>query len=91
MLQAATEPPRNTPANVRPELVETWNGLGNTPSLFQTVVLIDAACNHEFFLYYTLHISILLNIFRLYYCIYSLYGNNFDLLFMLLFIMSARE
>ena len=34
---------------MRPELVETWNGLGNTPSLFQTVVLIDAACNHEFF------------------------------------------
>ena len=34
---------------MRPELVETWNGLGNTPSLFQTVVLIDAACNHESF------------------------------------------
>ena len=34
---------------VRPELVETWNGLGNTPSLFQTVVLINAACNHESF------------------------------------------
>ena len=47
MLQAATEPPRNAPAKVRPELIETWNGLGNTPSLFQTVVLIDAACNHE--------------------------------------------
>ena len=49
MLQAATEPPRNTPAKVRPELVETWNGLGFTPSLFQTVVLIDAECNHESF------------------------------------------
>ena len=35
---------------MRPELVETWNGLGNTPSLFQTVVLIDAACNHESFI-----------------------------------------
>ena len=32
-----------------PELVETWNGLRNTPSVFQTVVLIDAACNHESF------------------------------------------
>ena len=49
MLQAATYPPRNAPAKVRPELVETWNGLGNTPSLFETVVLIDAACNHESF------------------------------------------
>ena len=47
MLQAATYPPRNAPAKVRPELVETWNWLGNTPSLFQTVALIDAACNHE--------------------------------------------
>ena len=27
--------------------METWNGLGNKPSLFQTVVLIDAACNRE--------------------------------------------
>ena len=34
---------------MRPELVETWNGLRNTPSLFQTVVLIDAACNHKSF------------------------------------------
>ena len=30
-------------------LVETWNELGFTPSLFQTVVSIDAACNHESF------------------------------------------
>ena len=29
--------------------METWNGLENTPSLFRTVVLIDAACNHESF------------------------------------------
>ena len=36
-------------AKVRPELVETWNRLGYTPSLFQTVVLINAACNHESF------------------------------------------
>ena len=34
---------------MRPEPVETWNGLGNTPSLFQTVVLIAATCNHESF------------------------------------------
>ena len=35
--------------------------------------------------------SAFLSISRLYYCIYSLYGNNFDLVFMLLFIVSARE
>ena len=34
---------------MRPELVETWNGLGNTPSLFKTLVSINAACNHESF------------------------------------------
>ena len=34
---------------MRPELVKTWNGLKKTPSLFQTVVLFDAACNHESF------------------------------------------
>ena len=39
---------------MRPELVETWNGLGNTPSLFQKVVLINAACNHESF--YIVHL-----------------------------------
>ena len=54
MLQTATWPPRNAPAKVRPELVETWNGLGNTPSLFQTVVLIAVACNHESF--YIIHL-----------------------------------
>ena len=43
---AATE---HVATKVRPELVETWNGLGFTPSLFQTKVLIDAACNHESF------------------------------------------
>ena len=32
---------------MRPELVDTWNGLRSTTSLFQTVVLIDALCNHE--------------------------------------------
>ena len=29
------------------ELVETWNGLGNKPSLSPTVDLIDAACKQE--------------------------------------------
>ena len=33
---------------------ETCNGRGNTPSLFQTVVLSDAACNHESF--YIIHL-----------------------------------
>ena len=31
------------------ELVETWNGLGNKPSLLPTVDLIDAACKHQSF------------------------------------------
>ena len=76
---------------MRPELVEIWNGLGYKPSLFQTVVLIDVACNHEsssiinfIFPYFKLF-------FQLYYSIYSLYGNIFDLLFMFLFIVSAQE
>ena len=34
--------------------METRSGLKNTPSLFQTVVLIDAACNHESF--YIIHL-----------------------------------
>ena len=38
---------KHVDAKVRPDVVETWNGLGLTPSLFQTKVLIDAACNHE--------------------------------------------
>ena len=32
---------------MRRELVEMWNGLGNEPSLFPSVDLIDAACKHE--------------------------------------------
>ena len=91
MLQAATEPPRNAPAKEGPELVETWNGPGNTPSFFQTVVLIDAACNHESFYIINLISPYFRLFFHLYYSIYSLYGNTFDLLFMFLFIMSARE
>ena len=35
--------------------------------------------------------GVFFSISRLYYCIYSLYGNTFDLVFMLLFIVSARE
>ena len=78
-------------ATVRPELVETWNGLGSTPSVFQTVVLIDAACNHDSFYIINL-ISLYFTLFlHLYYRIYSLYGNTFDHLFRLLFIMSARD
>ena len=74
----------------RPELVETWNGLGNTPSLFQTMVLIDAACNHESFYILNLIFPYFRLFFYLYCSIYSLYGNIFDLLFTFLFIMSAR-
>ena len=91
MLQAATYPPRNAPAKVKPELVETWHGLENTPSLFQTVVLFDAACNHESFYIINLICPYFRIFFHLYYSIYSLYGNTFELLFMFLFIMSARE
>ena len=71
--------------------VETWNGLGNTPSLFQTVDLIDAACNHESFYIINLISPYFRLFFHLYCSIYSLYGNIFDHLFMFLFIMSARE
>ena len=39
----------NAPAKLRRELVEMWNELGYEPSLFQTKVLIDVACNHESF------------------------------------------
>ena len=64
-------------AKKRPELVEMWNGLGIKPSLFQTVVLNNVACNHEsfsiinfIFLYFRLF-------FLLYYSNYSLYGKIF--------------
>ena len=47
--------------------------------MFQTVVLFDAACNHEPF-YIINFISIYFRLFsHLYYCNYSLYGNDFDL------------
>ena len=73
------------------ELVETWNGLRNTPSLFQTVVLIDAASNDESFYIINLIFPYFRIFFHLFYCTYSRYGNDFDLLFMLLLIVSARE
>ena len=76
---------------VRPELVETYNGLANTPSLFQTVVLIDAACNNESFYIINFIFPYFRLLFHLYYSIYSLYGNNFDILFMFLFIVWLRE
>ena len=66
---------------MRPELVETWNGLGNTRSLFQTVVLIDAACNHESFCIINFNFPYFRLFFQLYYSFYSLYGNTFDHLF----------
>ena len=47
LLSSITEGSATSGYVVRPELVETRNGLGSTPSLLQTVVLIDAACNHE--------------------------------------------
>ena len=76
---------------MRPELVETCNRLGNTTNLFQTVVLIDAACNHESFYIIKLIFPYFKLFFQVLYSIYSPYGNIFDLLFMFLFIVSARS
>ena len=76
---------------MRPELIETCKGIGNTPGLFETVVLIDAACNHESFCSINFNFPYFRLFFQLYYSIYSLYGNTFDLLFMFLFIMSPLE
>ena len=64
---AATE---HSAAKVRPELVETWNGLGFTPSLFQTVVELDAACNHVFFSIMNLTLLYFRLFFHLYLSIY---------------------
>ena len=81
----------DAPDKVRPELIETWKGLGYMPSFFQTVFLIDAACNHKSFCIVNLISPYLRLFFHLYYSIYSLYGKIFHLLFMFLFIISARE
>ena len=81
----------DAPAKVRRQLVETWNGIENKPSLFPTVVLIDVSCNHESFSILNFIFSILLIIFPLYSSIFSLCGNIFDLLFIFLFTVSARE
>ena len=76
---------------MRSELVETWNGLGKTPSLFQTVVSIDAACNHESFYI----ISLIFPFFRIFFtCIIVIIPCveiSLSFLFMFSFFMSARE
>ena len=77
----------------RPELVETWNGLGNRPSLFQTVVLIDAACNHESFYIINLnfpHFKIFFDCIIVFIPCMEI-PFVFFLLFMFSFIVSARE
>ena len=69
--------------------METWNGLGLTPSLFQTVVLIDAACNHESFYIMDFIPKYFSLFFRVFYCIYSLYGNEFDLFLCFIYCVGA--
>ena len=76
---------------MRPELIETWNGLGDTPSLFQTVVLIDAACNHESFYIINLIFPYLKLFFDFFIVFIPCMEIPFDLLFMFLFIVSARQ
>ena len=63
-----------------------WNMLGYKPSWFQTVVLIDAAYNHESFSIINFIFPYFKMFSQLYYSIFSLYGNIFDLLFMLYFL-----
>ena len=46
VLQATTWSLRNDPVKLRPELVETWNGLGKALVLFTTMDLIDSVSNH---------------------------------------------
>ena len=63
---------------MRPELVKTWNGLGNKPSLLPTVVLIDVACTHYSFSF----LNLIFPYFKLlFHCVLVLflYGNIFDL------------
>ena len=76
---------------MRRELVAMWNGLGNKPSLFRTVILIDEACNHESFSIINFIFPYFKFFFPVSFNIFSLYGNIFDLLFMFLIIVSARE
>ena len=59
-----------------------WNVLGYKPSLFQTVVLSDVACNHEAFSIINFIFPYLRLFFQVYCSIHSLYGNIFDLFFM---------
>ena len=81
----------DAPAKLRCELVEMCTGLRYRPSLFQTVVLNDVACNHESFSFINFIFPCFKLFSQLYYGFYSLYGNIFELLFMFLFIVSARE
>ena len=55
------------------------------------MILIDAACNPEDFQH--LYVFILCIFIYIHYIfkVFSTYGNTFDLVFMLLFIVSARE
>ena len=71
--------------------METSNGLVISPTLFQTVVLIDAARNHQSFYIINLMSPYFKLFSKVYYSIFSLYGNTFDHLLLFVFIMSARE
>ena len=64
---------------MRLELVETWNGLGFTPSLFQTVFLFDETRNHESFYIKNFISQYFKLFFHLFLSIYSLYGIDLDL------------
>ena len=64
---------------MRRELVETWNGLGNKPSLLPTVDLIDLACNHESFSNINFIFPYFKLIFHYILVPFSLYGNIFYL------------
>ena len=68
-----------------------WNGLRYKPSLYQTVVLSDIACNHEFFSIINLVFPYFKLFFQLFYSFSSLDGNTFDLLFMFLFFCVGAE
>ena len=74
---------------MRPELVETWNGLGKTPSLFQTVVLIDAACNHESLCNLNFNFPYFRIVFQLYYSIIPCM--EIPLIFCLCFYLLCRR
>ena len=66
-----------------------WNGLGCTPSLFQTVVLIDAACNHESLILITLFFHTLYYFFN--YIIAFIPGMEISLILCLCFYVFCRR